>query len=243
MSFLGGLIDSFTGESAKRAINETKDNQLSIAGQTRDGQISTAKSYGEQARGYFQPFLGQGGQSYNLYNDTLGVNGADARTRAQDLYNSDDMLARQRDLDLKRTNQQLNAGGNYNRTYSTGPQSLADSRVRLQGYGNWQDRLQAGGQQGFAAANALAGTTQNEGNQVYGAYGNYGNAAGNAWGQYGQQMPIASNAFAQNVIGLAGTVARAFNPLGGIGNARSNQLDYQPGTKANGGFQTTTYRG
>lgn len=210
MSFLGGFFDSFTGEASKRAINETKDNQIKVAGGVRDDQIASARSYGDQARSYYQPFASQGATSYNLYNDTLGVNGADARTKAQDLYNSDDMLARNREYDLKRSGWQKNASGDF----SSGTAALADSRIRMRGYGNWQDRLQMGGQQGFAAANALAGTTQNEGNQVYGAHGNYGNAAGSAWSQYGQQMPQANNAFAQNVIGLGGTLVRAFNPLG-----------------------------
>ena len=228
--FISDLVDSFTGAGAKRAINEGIDKSAAAIRENQGQQVSAInsgmgaiRSGAGEARGYFQPYASQGGQSYNLYNDTLGVNGADARARAQDLYNSDDMLARQRDLDLKRTNQSLNVAGNYNRSYSTGPQALADSRVRLQGYGDWQNRLMQNGQTGYSAAGNLAGIAGNEGNALAGQYGNIAGVYGgtgqqlaNVYGQGYGALAQANNTFAQNLIGTAGVVTRAFNPLGGI---------------------------
>jgi hypothetical protein len=208
----GDLIDSFTGAGAKRALREGMDNQIRTAGETRDQQIGATKAAGTEARGYITPYAEQGGRSYGLYNDTIGLNGADARSRAQDLYNSDDMLARNRALDLKRSGWAQNASGNFN----SGTAALADSRIRMQGYGDWQNRLAQGGQMGYSAAGNLSGIAQNEGNALAGVYGNYGNAVGNAYGQNAQGMAQANNAFAQNIIGLGGTLVRAFNPLGGI---------------------------
>lgn len=254
-NIFGDLVDSFTGAGAKRAISEGMDRSAAALREGQGQQVSAInsgigaiKSGAGEARGYVQPYADQGGRSYGLYNDTLGVNGADARSRAQDLYNSDDMLARQRDLDLKRTNQSLNAGGNYNRSYSTGPQSLADSRVRLQGYGDWQNRLMQNGQMGYSAAGNLAGIAGNEGNALAGQYGNMANVYGgtgqglaNVYGQGYGALAQANNTFAQNLIGAAGTAVRAFNPLGTGSGAGANQIGYQPGTSSNGGWQTSTY--
>lgn len=225
MSFLGGLIDSFTGEGAKKALREGMDGQLKVAGETRDQQLGAIKTAGTEARGYFQPYASQGGRAYNLYSDTLGVNGADARADAQDLYNSDDMLAKNRAYDLKRSGWQQNASGNF----GSGTAALADSRIRMQGYGDWQNRLMQNGQVGYSAAGAQSGIAQNEGNALAGAYGNYGNAVGNAYGQNAQGMAQANNVFAQNLIGLGGTMVRAFNPLGGINYLSPNGGSAQGG--------------
>lgn len=222
MSFLGGLIDSFTGEGAKRALKEGMQNQIKTAGDTRDSQIDVTKAAGTEARGYFQPYAQQGGASYNLYTDTLGVNGADARNRAQSIYNSDDMLAQNRAYDLKRSGWQQNASGGFN----SGTAALADSRIRMRGYGDWQNRLMQNGQTGYSAAGNLAGVAQNEGNALAGAYGNYGNAVSNAYGQNAQGLAQANNVFAQNLIGLGGTLVRAFNPLGQRPTSGTNDISY-----------------
>lgn len=222
MSFLGGLIDSFTGEGAKRALQEGMQNQIKVAGDTRDNQIGVTKAAGTEARGYFQPYAQQGGASYNLYNDTLGINGADARTKAQGLYNSDDMLAQNRAYDLKRSGWQQNASGGFN----SGTAALADSRIRMRGYGDWQNRLMDNGKVGYSAAGNLAGVAQGEGNALSGVYGNYGNAVENAYGQNAQGMAQANNVFAQNLIGLGGTLVRAFNPLGGTTPRGTNDISY-----------------
>jgi len=237
MGLFGDLVDSFTGAGAKRAATESRDHQLRVAGEARDQEVGAARAAGAEARGYFQPYASQGGASYRLYNDTLGVNGTDARARAQDLYNSDDMLAKNRAYDLKRSGWAANASGGFN----SGTAALADSRIRAQGYNDWTNKLMQNGQIGYGAASNLSNVAMNEGSALSGAYRGYGNAASNTWGQYGQQMAQANNAFAQNLIGLGGTLVRAFNPLGGGSNAGTNQIDYQPGTKSNGGFQTTTY--
>jgi len=225
MSFLGGLIDSFTGEGAKRNIQEGMDKSASALQQGRDQQTSAIQGAGTEARGYYSPYVAGGQKSYGLYNDTLGVNGAEARQNAQNIYNSDDMLAQNRAYDLKRSGWQKNASGDFN----SGTAALADSRVRMRGYGDWQNRLMQGGQTGLQAASGAAGVAQNEGNALAGAYGGYGRDLANVYSQGYGGLAQANNTFAQNLIGTAGTLVRAFNPLGGINYISPNGGSAQGG--------------
>lgn len=223
MSFFGELADSFTGAGAKKNIQQGMDHSIGALGQSRDQAAGAVRSGASEARGYYSPYIKQGGQAYGLYSDTLGVNGADARSRAQSVYNSDDMLAQQRAMDLKRSGQQQNASGSFN----SGAAALADSRTRLQGYGNWQDRLQAAGQQGYGASAASAGVAQNEANALGGVYSGYGqNASGVYQGGY-NALAQNSGTLAQNLIGVGGTLLKATG-WGGFG---SNKLG---GTVADG---------
>lgn len=216
MSFLGGLIDSFTGEGAKRTLREGMDKSADALRQGQDHQVGAIRTGGAEARGYLRPYADAGGRSYGLYNDTLGLNGADARGRAQDLYNSDDMSGRQRAYDLSRSGRMQNASGSFN----SGTAALADSRIRMQGYGDWQNRLMQGGQQGQQASAGMANIAQGEGNALAGAYSGYGRDLANVYGQGYGALAQADNTFAQNLIGAGGLALKAtgwggFGPTGG----------------------------
>lgn len=218
MSFFGELADSFTGAGAKKNIQQGMDQSIGALGQARDQAAGAIRSGATEARSYYSPYIQQGGKAYGLYSDTLGVNGADARSRAQDTYNSDDMLARQRALDLKRSGQQQNASGSFN----SGAAALADSRTRLQGYGNWQDRLQAAGQQGYVASAASANIAQGEGNALGQTYSDYGRGAASTYQGGYNALAQADNTFAQNLIGVGGLALKA-SGWGGFG-AGANRL-------------------
>lgn len=228
MGWLGELASSFTGKASKDAIREGTQNQISAYAGARDQAVGAIKGGGTEARGYMQPYVQQGSRSYGLYNDTLGVNGADARARAQDLYNSDDMAARQRAYDLRQSGRMQNASGNF----GSGTAALADSRIRMQGYGDWQNRLAQNGQLGFSASGNLATIAQNEANALAAAHGQYGQGVGNAWGGYGQSMAQASNAFGQNVLGGLGIGIQGFTP-GKDGNTPFGNMASSLGKGAN----------
>jgi hypothetical protein len=200
------LVDSFTGAGARREI----DTGIAKSTEALSGARSDVLGRGTEARGYMQPYAEAGGRTFNLYNDTLGVNGGEARQKAQDLYYSDPNQQRITDLALRSGDRASNASG-----YFTGGRgALLSGRLAQEQYGNWQNRLAQGGQQGQQAATTLSGIASNEGNALAGL----GQAqAGVYQSGYGQRAQ-ASNTFAQNLIGLAGTAVRAFNPLGGYNN-------------------------
>jgi hypothetical protein len=202
----GDLIDSFTGKGARREIDAGMAKSTEALDRARSDYLSRSG----EARGYMQPYAEAGGRTFNLYNDTLGVNGGEARQKAQDLYYSDPNQQRITDLALRSGDRASNASG-----YFTGGRgALLSGRLAQEQYGNWQNRLAQGGQQGQQAATTLSGIASNEGNALAGL----GQAqAGVYQSGYGQRAQ-ASNTFAQNLIGLAGTAVRAFNPLGGYNN-------------------------
>lgn len=217
MSFLGGLIDSFTGEGAKRELD------AGIAAQTkgRDEALGAVRSSGQAAQGYISPYRDTGGRGFQLYADTLGLNGTGARGDAQKLYLSDDLLQRQ----LDQAQKQRGWASNARNQWGTGVDALAAQRVSMENYGNWQNRLSGVGQQGQQAAGTAANIEQGTGAAEAGIYQNNANALAGLYGQKAQ----ANNTFAQNLIGLGGTMVRAFNPLGGI-----NYISPQGGSSQGG---------
>ena len=228
----GDLIDSFTGAGARREL----DAGIAAQNQGRDQALGAVRSSGATAQSYITPYRDTGGRGFQLYADTMGINGTGARDDAQKLYLSDDILQRQLDQAQKQRGWATNARNQW----GTGVDALAAQRVSLENYNNWQNKLGGIGQQGQQAAGTAANIEQNTGNAEAGIYQNNANALAGLYGQKAQ----ANNTFAQNLIGLGGTMVRAFNPLGTSASAGVNNIvDSQPGTKFNGGFQTTTYRG
>lgn len=224
MSMLGSLFDSFTGKSARADI----DKGIGAVQGNTGKAIAAITDYGGRARGEFDPYVQGGHASYDLGLDTLGVHGADARSSAESLYNTDDFLAKQRDLDLKRSGWKTNAAGFGAATPGSMPGSgvaaLADSRTRLAGYGDWQNKLLALGQQGQAAAGSAAGVEQNTGAEIGNAYGTEGNSLASLYGNRANS----ENTFAQNLIGLGGLAVSAYTgmptrrPGGGAGGGVNN---------------------
>lgn len=205
MSFLQGLVDSFTGAGAKKDIQAGMDKATGALTDSRNSALGASRAGYAEARGYLRPFAESGGRAYGLYNDTLGVNGADARRQAQDLYNSDDMLAQNRAYDLKRSGWQKNASGDF----GAGTAALADARIRMRGYGDWQNRLGQAGQQGYGAAAGLSDIAAREGGAAAGIHDNYGrNMASTYQGGY-NALAQADNTFAQNLIGVGGLALKA----------------------------------
>lgn len=206
MGFFSGLIESFTGKGARRDI----DKGIGAVQKNTTEGIGAIREGAQEAKGYVQPYVDQGGRAFGLYGDTLGVNGAGARGAAQDLYTSDPILEKLRDLNAKKAGWAFNARGGY----GTGAHALADSRANLENYGNWQNQLAGMGQQGQTAATTGAGIAQREGEGVAGAYGQNSGALANLYGQRAQT----ENALAQNLISVGGLAVKAFNPTAGLGN-------------------------
>lgn len=228
MGFLGGLIDSFTGKGAEKQLQ----NQRGAITSGRDTANSEYTRGETGAQGYLQPYRDQGGNAFKTYGDTLGINGADARDAAQKTYLSDPVLQRQLDLQQKQRGQVANARGGW----GSGADALAASRVNLQGYGDWQNRLGQMGQQGQAAAGQGANIAE------WGASGRAGSdmGAANSLAQSYGESAKNSNTLAQNMIGLGGLAVSAYTGVPVGRPASSNNLGSQVGTASNGGWSTQT---
>ncbi len=232
MGIISSLVDGFTGKGAQKRLDQGLAQGTAALGQGRDAATGAIKSGGQEARGYLQPYREQGGRSYGLYGDTLGVNGADARKSAQDLYLSDDILQQQLALQQKQRGWHSNSRGGY----GSGADALAASRINLLNYGNWQNRLYAAGQQGQQAATTTAGIAQNEGNALGSVHSGYGQGMAGLYDSYGKSSAANANTLTQNILGLGGLAVSAMTGMPiGLGGKRTTT----PGTAANGGWGTT----
>jgi hypothetical protein len=229
MSFLKAL--GFDRSDQKGRINSsyaTANAQYDKSNDLARGDISSGLA---SARGYIDPIVESGRRAGTIYEGSLGLRGAAGAGEANDAFESNDALQRMRALDLKRSGQVANAGGGYN----SGAAALADSRVNLQHYGDWQNRLaglQGGGNQAaMSGANLEFGAGQAQAGREM----SYGSArAGSAIGQ-GAALNANQNEGVNNLwkgIGAVTSLATGI-PMNGLGGSST-----RGSTGANG--ETTT---
>lgn len=196
-----GLFDNLTGGASRRDIKKSRDK---AAGYVQSGYDEAQPRY-EEAYQLFEPYAESGQQANERYNQLLGLGTPEERDAAQQTYLDDPAFQGMLGLESNRLLKQLNARG---QTYG-GTAALAGARVGLEGYGNYLNRLQGQGQQGFNAStnqanirtgqgdmryglgttlaaneinagNAIAGTRSTGINNLLGAVGTVSEAAGNA---------------------------------------------------------------
>lgn len=188
MSFFGNL----TGGQSRGDIRKGYKQ----ANQLLDQGFGQSQDYYNQASGLFDPYMQQGGQAASMYADMLGLNGADARTAAQGVLTSDPLFQGQLAADSNAMLRNLNARGQG----AGGLSALAGQRVLQQNYGNWLDRYNQAGQQGFQAAGAKGNILAAQGDN---AYGFSATKANNAMGQ-ANAIAATRNVGINNLMGAVG---------------------------------------
>jgi hypothetical protein len=204
------VFDIFGTKAKKDAQRGYADNAATATKSFADARAAQGSGY-QEAQGYYAPYA-QSGQKYNsLYEDALGVNGADGGTRAQAAYTAgrnpylDETMQRNENALMRRFN-------SMGRTFS-GASALAAARARQeaegQGYDSWLSRL--GQQQGQGA--------QIAGQQSSLAYDNAGVNRDLYLGEGQTKMDLRSgltnalmesrNAGFNNLLKIAGTAAKA----------------------------------
>lgn len=193
-----GFFSNLTGGQSRADINAgyKKANKMLDLG------YQQSQGYYDQAGGLFDPYMQQGGKAASMYGDLLGLNGADARTAAQGVLTSDPLFQGQLAQDSNAMLRQLNARGQS----AGGLSAIAGQRVLQQNYGNWLDRYNQVGQQGFQASGAKAGVLTGQGDNAYGF------AATKANNRLGQANAIANtrNTGMNNLLGVLGTGLKAY---------------------------------
>ena len=203
-----GFISSFTGSQQR------KDAKAGAAAQRTDLQAGYDKARPGLQAGYaaakstIDPFVTSGLKTNQMYQDTLGANGAEARDATQGIYFSDKVLSKLRQMDLEAQGRSDNAAGRFN----SGVGAQADSAVRLRNYGNWQDRLKAEGDKGFQAAGLKAGLESQEGESVAGLDYGYGQQRAGITGQEYSNVAASRGIGVNNFMNLAALGINAFTP-------------------------------
>lgn len=212
MSFFKDLVDGFTGKAARKDLSASDARSKAILDAGKNEADGRYVEGWDTARGYIDPYAEGGKAGQTLYENTLGLHGEGARSDAQDLYYSDPQQQREADLRYKRVGFKYNAPGGGG--YGTGAHSLADARVAVENYGNWQNRLSGVGQQGQQAAQTGAALGYQVGSDRAGlAYGNAQQQAGREQ-SFGNAMAANRSTGINNLLGLAGTASKFFTGFG-----------------------------
>ena len=250
-----GLIDSFTGKGAQKALDKAQAQQAAAAEKARAGQTGAWDSFDTQARG---DLTGGIGRVRSLYDPAL--NGSTEASDRQygllrgdqgafDQYMANPAQAAIQAATAQRLGRYANASG---KSYATSAGNSIANRGWLENFNTYQGQNAALGAEERgridAARNALAGAESGyagdlarvgaqRASGVAGAYGQEGQQVGNAWGQWGQGTAANANTLTQNLLGLGGLALKATG-WGGFGAGPGGTT--QAGTAANGGWETTT---
>ncbi len=186
----------FTGADKrnKQAMATAAENKSYITG-GRDREQGFLTGGRDAAKGYLQPYEQQGRSGQTAYTNALGINGAEGRQSALGMYGQGfnpwlgDQVNRAQMLGDRRAA----ATGQFN----SGMNALARARVGAemggQDWNNWIANLQGLGNQGFGAANTMAGNEMQ-----YGV--NMGNAERAATQGYVNNATQVGNALSSNYV-------------------------------------------
>lgn len=218
-----GFFKSFLGIDQ---ANDLKTGYRKATDNLNQGFAKQDKKF-NQAYGVVDPFITSGRKANTAYDDMLGINGVDAQRNAYGMITSNPLY--QNTLD-----QQNNAMLRYqnSRGNSGGALDLAAARVFQQNMGNWMDRYRDQGRQGLTAANLGADIRMQQGDNYAGAGATRANLD---QGYYGAKAAN-RNTGVNNLMNLAGTV---ISGMSGMPMPKFGQTT-QPGTAANGGWETQT---
>lgn len=169
-------------------------------GQKKETRKANAQAKADLAAGYSKArapladMAATGAEDDTFYRDALGLNGAEARARAQGVISSDPLWQGQLADGQNAMLRMRNARGGV----GAGKTLLAGQRVLTQQYGNWLDRYEGRANQGQQARVNLS-------NLDYG----YGATKAGQAVQHGNAMVQARNSGVNNVLNLVGTLAGA----------------------------------
>ncbi len=197
MGLFSGLIDSFTGKSAKQAVAQARGNIT--------GGYERASPYYAEATTVADPFYKQGIEANTAYQNALGINGPQAAGAAFENYSANPGFLGAMRLGLRDINRKYNARG----LNLSGANMEAEANTGLRYYDDYLNRLAGQGQQGLNAAGLKTNALTGRGNFEYG----YGRDLASNDIARGQANSILGN----NVLGLGGALLGSVNVLGNLG--------------------------
>ncbi len=200
-----GFFSDLTGSSAKKAIKKSSKQAKADLG----AGYTEGNQYYNQAADLFKPYADQGTQANQIYNQAIGLGTPEEQTAAQQRYFSDPAMAAVLGQQTNALLRKYNAGGSGT---GGGRLALAGTRVGLENYGGWLNRLQGAGQQGLSATGSEAGIRADQGSLRYG-YG--ATLAGNDINT-GNALASASQIGINNLLGIVGAGAKLYGAANGV---------------------------
>lgn len=151
-----GLFDNFFGGDSKDALREGAARSSAINDYAFRQTKDILNSGFERQNALLDPLLQSGQEANTLYDDLIGLNGPEARARAQELVLSDPALQGQTDIQMNQLARGLNASGRL----GSGAAALAGQRVLQGNYNNALDRFMGRANRGQDATRAAIGIDQ-----------------------------------------------------------------------------------
>jgi hypothetical protein len=193
------------GSSAKKDIRRAKAESDRALKEGYD----QAQGFNEQAYDLFNPLTQQATGDQNTYRQAIGLGTPDEQKVAQDRFFNDPaqsaILGQQTNALLRK----YNAGGSGT---GGGRLALAGARVGNEQYGNWLNRLGGLGDKAGAYTSQQAGIRQGQGETAWGYGATRAGSAINAGNAMAQSRSVGIN----NLLGIAGTAAKAFTAFSDI---------------------------
>lgn len=192
-----GFLQDLTGASARKDLKRAKaasDRELQSG-------YDEAQPFYNEAFDLFTPYAEQGAEANRLYGAAIGLGSDEERAAAQQRYFSDPAMSAVLGQQSNALLRQLNARGN---TYG-GKAALAGTRVGLENYENWLNRLSGQGQQGGQYAGQQAAIRSGQGDMRY----SLGTTRAGQESSFGNAMAENRNVGVNNLLNIAATGAKA----------------------------------
>ena len=160
MGFLSSLTGSKTGKATMTAADQNKDALFALRA-TGNNIIADGerKSLGalNQAIGAYQPWVDSGNNARGMYDNALGLNGADGNAAATGAFQAGPGYQFALDQGTQAALRGASASGMLNSGNTLTALSQYGQGLANQEYGSWLDRLSGVSSQGLQAASGQAG--------------------------------------------------------------------------------------
>ena len=223
------LWGAFTGSDARRYAENARNQNRNQLNQGYDNNRGYQQQGYQSAVNRLSPYEMMGRQGQTAYTNLLGLNGGDAQRGARQGYEGwnpylgDEMSLADRSIQRRSAaTGQLDSGMN----------ALARQRAAMEmgsrDFYNYNDRLQGLGQQGYGAANALAGLDMGNAQSLIGIEnalrgGNIQNET-----QYWNAQSQANQGLMNNIFGLGGMAIQGLNAFRGFGGGANSNTGQVP---------------
>lgn len=206
-----GFLQDLTGATARKQLKRSK----AASDAALQAGYDEAQPFYEEAFDLYEPYATSGQEANTRYNQLLGLGTEEERAAAQDTYLSDPIFSSVLDQQSNALLRQRNArGGTY-----TGATTMAAGRLGLENYGNYLNRLQGQGQQGFQATGARSNVRLGQGDLRYG----FGATKAGQEINYGNARAAASQAGVNNLLSLGGLAIKGAGLIPGISDIRAKR--------------------
>lgn len=191
-------MSSFFGGDQRKDLRQANAQATAAL----DKGYGEAQGFNEQAYGELEPYAQRGEAGAAAYSDALGLGTPEGRAKAQASYFDDPAMQAVLGQESNALLRRFNAGGNAT---GGGKLALAGTRVGLEGYNKYLDRLSGIGTQGAQISTQQAGIRQGQGDLAMGL----GQTKAGQSINFGNAMSASRNVGVNNLLGALGVGVKA----------------------------------